>query len=64
MYTLRLKWFEKPLWVINVKFYAVVTDMFHKCRIRSITEFYKNGVLDKNASKSFIGSILKAQTGH
>ena len=64
MYTLRLKLFEKPLWAINVKFYAVVTDMFHKCRIRSITEFYKNGVLDKNASKSFIGSILKAQTGH
>ena len=31
MYTFGFKWFEKPLWVINIKFYdVIVTDMFHK----------------------------------
>ena len=31
MDTFSFKWFEKPLWVINIKFYdAIVTDMFHK----------------------------------
>ena len=35
-----LKWFEKSLWVINIKFYDVtVTDMFHKYRIRSLKAF-------------------------
>ena len=57
MYTFGFKWFEKPLWVINVKFYVIVTDMFHKYRIRSIKEFCKNGVLDKNASESFIKKV-------
>ena len=48
---------RKVLWVINVKFYVIVTYMFHKCRIRSIKEFCKNGVLDKNASESFIKKV-------
>ena len=30
------KWLEKSLWVINIKFYdVIVTDMFHRYRIRS-----------------------------
>ena len=36
MYTFGFKWFKKPLWVINIKFYnAIVTDMFYKYRIVS-----------------------------
>ena len=31
--------------------------MFHKYRIRSIKEFCKNGVLDKNASESFAKKV-------
>ena len=32
-----LRWLEKPLWLINVKFHnVIVTDMFHKYRIRSL----------------------------
>ena len=57
MNTLGFKRFEKPLRVINVKFYVIVTDMFHKCRIRSIKEFCENGVLEKNASESFIKKV-------
>ena len=35
-----LKWLEKPLWVINIKIYdVVVTDVFHKYRIRSLNVF-------------------------
>ena len=42
MYTFGFKWFEKPLWAINIKFYdVIVTDMLHKYRIRSLKEFYK-----------------------
>ena len=57
MYTLGFRWFEKPLWVINVTFYVIVTDMFHKYRIGGIKEFCKNGVLDKNTSASFIKKV-------
>ena len=47
MYTFGFKWFERPLWVINIKFYDVIaTDMFDKYRIRNFKEFCKNGVLD------------------
>ena len=37
-----LKWLENSLWLINIKFYdIIVTDMFHKYRIRSPKVFLK-----------------------
>ena len=48
---------RKAIWVINVKFYVIVTDMFHKYRIRISRSFCKNGVLDKNASEYFIKRV-------
>ena len=40
-----LKWMEKPLWLINTKFWDS-TDMFNKYRIRSPKVVCENGVLD------------------
>ena len=36
-----LKWFEKPIWLIKIKF-SDITDMFHKYRSRSLKVFCKN----------------------
>ena len=40
-----LKWLEKPVWLINIKF-CDSTDIFNKHRIRSPNVVFKNGVLD------------------
>ena len=34
-----LKWLEKLIWLINIKFYVIVTDIFHKYKIRSLKVF-------------------------
>ena len=63
MYSFGFKWFEKPLWVINIKCYdVIVTDMFHKYRIRSLKEFCKNGVLDSFAISTSL--LLKKVAGY
>ena len=46
---------DKPLWLTNIKFYVMVTDMFHKYRIRSVKCSCKTGVLD--ISESFIKKV-------
>ena len=43
-----LKWLEKPLSLINVKF-CDIADMFNKYRSRSPKVFCKNGVFDSFA---------------
>ena len=43
-----LKWLEKPVWLINIKF-CDSTDMFNKHRSRSPKLVFKNGVLDSFA---------------
>ena len=40
-----LKWLEKPVWLINIKF-CDSTDMFNKHRSTSPKVVFKNGVLD------------------
>ena len=40
-----LKWLEKLVWLINIKF-CDSTDMFNKHRSRSPKVVFKNGVLD------------------
>ena len=36
------KWLEKTPWLINIEFYdVIVTDMFHKYRIRGLKVFFK-----------------------
>ena len=35
------KWLEKPPWLVNIKFFVViVTDMSHKCKIRSLLKVF------------------------
>ena len=60
-------WFQivrKATFVINIKFYdVIVTDMFHKYRIRSLKEFCKNSSYQfrniyKKASECFIEKVL------
>ena len=61
MYTFDFKWFKKPPWVINIKFYVIITDMFHKYRMRRPKEFCKNGVLDSftNSARKYRNLLLK-----
>ena len=43
-----LKWLEKPVWLINIKF-CDNTDMFNKHRSSSPKVVFKNGALDSFA---------------
>ena len=52
----RLKWLEKPVWLINVKF-CDSTDMFNKHRSRSPKVVFKNGVLDSSMWESFTKKV-------
>ena len=55
-----LKWLEKPVWLINIKF-CDSTDTFNKHRSRSPKVVFKNGVLDSFAKftrNHLCGSLL------
>ena len=55
-----LKWLEKPVWLINIKF-CDGRDMFNKHRSRSLKLVFKNGVLDSFAKftrNHLCGSLL------
>ena len=55
-----LKWLEKPIWLINIKF-CDSTDIFNKHRSRSPKLVVKNGVLDsfsKSTRNHLCGSLL------
>ena len=55
-----LKWLEKPVWLINVKF-CDRASMFNKHRSRSPKVVFKNGVLDSFAKftrNQLCGSFL------
>ena len=55
-----LKWLEKPLWLIHIKF-CDIADLFNKYRSRSPKVFYKNGILDNFAKfrrKNLCRSLL------
>ena len=55
-----LKWLEKPVWLINIKF-CDSTDMFNKHRSRSPKVVFKNDVLDsltKFTRNHLCGSLL------
>ena len=55
-----LKWLEKPVWLINIKF-CDSTDIFNKHRSRSPKVVFKNSVLDSFAKLTrnhLCGSLL------
>ena len=54
-----LKWLEKPVWLINIKF-CDSAGMFNKHRSRSSKVVFKNGVLDSLAKfiNHLCGSLL------
>ena len=55
-----LKWLEKPVWLINIKF-CDSTDMFNKHRSRNSKVVFKNGVFDnftKFTRNHLCGSLL------
>ena len=55
-----LKWLEKPVWLINIKF-CDSTDMFKKHGSRSPKVVFKNGALDSFAKftrNHLCGSLL------
>ena len=55
-----LKWLEKPVWLINIKF-CDSTDMFNKHRSTSAKVAFKNGVLESFAKftrNHLCGSLL------
>ena len=61
-----LKWLEKPVWLINIKF-CDSTDMLNKHRSRSPKVVFKNGVLGSFAKfirNHLCGSLIKKVAGY
>ena len=56
MYTLGFKRFQKPLWVIDLKFYDIVTDMFINTESEVSRSFAKMVFLTRTR-QSFIKKV-------